>query len=248
MHLEDLAHWRQLAYRLFSAMLLYPDEERLKTITTAAAELHKQSDSMVRFTFFSQWQRLLTSLADFTDHHALGEKYVGLFMHSPERAPCLPYESVYVDPGGQAAGWIVALLEREYATAGLALSPSLKDLPDHVAVELEFMAFLCGQEADAWNREVVKEGVQALERQAVFLERHMTRWFPEWARQVATADGEGIYSVAAETARGFMSHDQDLIGSLLDKFRRMPKVAQAGVGSRVAVEKQRRSGSKRHAP
>ncbi|MFQ5996655.1 MAG: molecular chaperone [Dehalococcoidales bacterium] len=247
MHLEDLARWRQLVYRLFSSTLLYPDEGRLKTITAVTASLHKQSDSAVRFSFFPQWQRLLTSLADLPNHHTLEEKYVRVFMHSPEGAPCLPYESVYVDPGGQAAGWIVAMLEREYAAAGLAISPSLKDLPDHVAVELEFMASLCRQEADAWNRKVLKEGVQTLECQANFLDRHLSRWLPEWARQVTIADGEGIYSVVAETARAFISHDQDLIDSLLDQFQRMPEAAQARGDGRVALEKQPRSGGYRHA-
>ncbi len=171
-----------------------------------------------------------------------------MFMHSPERAPCLPYESVYLDPGGQAAGWIVALLEREYAVAGLALSPSLKDLPDHVAVELEFMAFLCGQEADAWNNGAVEDSVQFLEHQATFLDRHLSRWFPEWARQVTTADSKGIYSVVAETAWAFISHDQDLISSLLDKFRRMLETAQARATSSVTAEKQWSSGGYHHAP
>ncbi len=167
-------------------------------------------------------------------------------MHSAEGTPCLPYESVYVDPGRQAAGWIVALLEREYAAAGLALAPSLKDLPDHVAVELEFMAFLCAQEADAWNREAVREGIQALERQAAFLDKHLARWLPEWARQVARANGEGIYPVVTETVRAFTSHDQDLISTLSDRLVRMPEAVQAGAAGKVTVKKQR-SGSHHHA-
>jgi TorA maturation chaperone TorD len=207
-------------------MLLYPEGERLKTIAAAAAELHEQSPAMVEFMFFTQWQRFLTSLVDLPHQPALDGEYIQVFMHNALRTPCLPYESSYVDPGGQAAGWVAALLEQEYAASGLALSPSLKDLPDHVAVELEFMAFLCDQEADAWHRQDVKEGIQSLKRQAGFLDRHLSRWFPDWARQVAAADGEGIYSVVAETARIFISHDQDLVGTLLDNLERMPQGSQ----------------------
>ncbi len=65
----------------------------------------------------------------------------------------------------------------------------------------------------------MNQAVQALELQAAFLERHLNRWFPQWARQVATAGGEGIYSVVAETAQAFISHDQDLIKIHLEKFR-----------------------------
>ncbi len=109
------------------------------------------------------------------------------------------------------------------------------------------MAFLCGQEVDAWNSEAIEDSVLILERQAAFLDRHLTRWFPEWARQVATADGEGIYSVVSETARAFISHDRDLVGSLLDRFRRIPEATQPGVNCKVAAEKQPRSGRYRHA-
>ncbi len=136
MHVTCLANFRQLAYQLFSSMLLYPEEGRLKSVAAAGAALRQQSRKMARFAFFPKWRRLLTALAELPAGHALEEEYIGVFMHNPERAPCLPYESIYVEPGGEAAGWVVALLEREYAAAGLALSPSLKDLPDHVAVEL----------------------------------------------------------------------------------------------------------------
>jgi anaerobic sulfite reductase subunit A len=246
-HVKELAGLRQVVYRLLSSTLLYPDEQRLKAMGAAAAALYKQSDSAVMFAFFPRWERLLTSLADLPGHHVLEEEYVRVFMHSPEVAPCLPYESVYVDPGRQATGWVMTMLEREYAVAGLALSPSLKDLPDHAAVELEFMAFLCSQEADAWSREAAKDGAQTLERQAAFLDRHLARWFPQLARQVVAADGEGIYSVVAETARDFISHDQDLIATLLDKFRRMPEAVQAGADGTVSVGKQR-SGRYRNVP
>jgi TorA maturation chaperone TorD len=232
-----LAHWRQVAYRLFSSTLLYPNEERLNSIAAAAMELHKQSHAMEKFAFSPKWQRLLTSLTCLPGHQDLEEEYIRVFMHNSEGTPCLPYESVFMDIRGQAAGWIVALLEGEYAAAGLALSPSLKDLPDHVAVELEFMAFLCGQEADAWTREAVKEAVQAMERQAIFLDRHLTLWLPEWVALVAIADGEGIYSMVAETTQAFVSHDQDLIGTLSDKFRRMSKVAQTGMYSKSSRRK-----------
>jgi TorA maturation chaperone TorD len=208
-------------------MLLYPDEERLKRATTAATLLQEQNSILVRFAFFPQWQRLFTVLTALPDHRTLEEEYVQVFLHHPERAPCPPYESMYVNPGGQAAGWVIVSVEREYAAAGLTLSPFLKELPDHAAVELEFMSFLCSQEADAWSRKAVNKGIQALERQAAFLEQHLIRWFPVWAKGVAAIGGEGIYTVVAETARAFLSHDQDLINLLLERLRPIPEMSPA---------------------
>ena len=228
MHLEDLACLRQLAYRLFSSILLYPDKGRWKSIAAAAAELSKQTRLTARFAFYPQWRRLLTTLADLGGHSNLGEEYIRVFQHNPGGAACLPYESVYVEPGRQAAGWVMALLEREYATAGLALSPVMNEPPDHVAVELEFMAFLCGQETEAWKMKAAEDATRALKRQAVFLGRHLGLWFPALAERVATTDGKGVYSLVTGTARAFITHDQALIGTLLTRFQGVPDLAQAG--------------------
>lgn len=118
-------------------------------------------------------------------------------------------------------GWVATLVEREYAAAGLSLSPSLKDLPDHAAVELEFMAYLCAQEASAWERESLTEGIRALELQVSFLERHLVRWLPLWATGVEALAGEGIYSQVAATAGAFVGQDGDLLKVLLQRLRRL---------------------------
>ncbi len=226
-HLSDLVRLRQAAYRLFGAMLLSPNEERLRAVSTVAGELDRHSGAMASFPVYPQWKRLMRSLSalDGPRLGELGEEYVRLFMHHPERTPCLPYESVYVDPGGQAVGWVTTMVEREYAAAGLSLSPSLKDLPDHAAVELEFMAYLCAQEVSAWERESLTEGIRALELQASFLERHLARWLPQWATEVEALAGEGIYSQVAATAGAFVGQDGDLLKVLLQRLRRLSGAA-----------------------
>ena len=238
LHIEDLAGFRQTAYGLFSSMLIYPDEARLAISRAAAVELRKQAGGTLGFAFTGQWQRFLASLTEVTDHRALGEEYVRLFMHNPALDPCLPYESVYANPEGGAAPWIMTLLEQEYASAGLWLSPSTNDMPDHVAVELEFMAFLCGKEADAWNGEDIGEGLRYLELQSGFLNRHLVRWFPTWARKVIKGNDGGVYAIVAEAAQAFIVHDQDLVGVLLSRLREAPAVSGGSVGSEVLAGKQ----------
>jgi TorA maturation chaperone TorD len=97
------------------------------------------------------------------------------------------------------------------------LSPSLKELPDHAAVELEFMAFLCSREARTREEEALEEGLQVLEQQRAFLDQHLGRWFPAFARQVARAGGEGLYAVTAEAAHAFVHHDQDWVALILER-------------------------------
>ncbi len=83
-----------------------------------------------------------------------------------------------------ASGRTALQLDRNYAVTGFSISYSLIEVPDHVAVELEFMSFLCDQEASAWERKRLNNGVDALKRQVAFLEGYLNRWFPALARAV----------------------------------------------------------------
>lgn len=217
MDLADLARLRQAAYRLFSTMLLYPDEERLRTVAAVAGELRDQGDLLATFSFFSQWRELLDTLHGLSDLELtrVQEEYIQVFMVKPEGSPCLPYESAYLEPKG-ATGWIA--LEREYAAAGLSLSPSLGEPPDHVAVELEFLYFLCHQEALAWEERRLHDAVETLKWQASFLEQHLGRWFPAFARQVGGTDNSKIYTAVTVAAQTFISHDRDLLKALVERF------------------------------
>ena len=81
---------------------------------------------------------------------------------------------------------------------------------DHVTVELEFMAFLCGKEAATWDVDEREAGL-ILVREARFLEAHLARWLPAFADRLASAPDPGIYRALGEAAHSFVQHDRDLI-------------------------------------
>jgi TorA maturation chaperone TorD len=221
MQLEELARLRHGCYRLFAALLLYPDAERRANLVVAARALQLESDSLAAFAFFAPWQRLLTTLDGLTENEMgeMEDTYVRLFSSHAGGAVCQASESCHLDPRGQAAGWIAAQLEHEYAAAGLMLLPTAQELPDHAAVELEFMAFLCDQEAQAWDAAALAAGLQMLERQGAFLEQHLGRWFPTFARHLAVTEGAGLYAVIADAAHTFIYHDQELTTLLWQRMR-----------------------------
>lgn len=220
LHLADLARFRQAAYRLFSTMLLYPDEERLKTVAAVAGELREYADTLAAFSFFLEWRELLDTLRGLADlkPERVQEEYVHVFIANPDYTPCLPYESAYLGSRGATTGWTAVELERKYAAAGLSLSPTLKEAPDHAAVELEFMSLLCDQEACAWEGRRLADGIEALKRQVAFLEQHLSRWFPAFARGITRRDSSEIYAAATRTAEAFISHDRDLLQALVKRF------------------------------
>lgn len=218
MPLTHLARLREGTYRLFSQAFLYPDEERLTALGAAANELWKERAALPQFAFFGQWSEALRSLLDLGQRGLSGIQtaYVSMFAANSAGIPCLPYESVYREPAGQPTGWLLAQVESEYTAAGFALSPAIGELPDHVAVEMEFMALLCGREARAWEERIPTQGIRTVRRQKNFLDSHLSVWFPKFARLVAATDSGGAFAVVGEGAQAFIGHDRDLLGALLE--------------------------------
>ncbi len=205
----ELARARQVIYQLFGSLFLYPNAERLVNMRTAAQELQKEDDLWSVFPFRESWLRLLDHLAALPagENVSVEEEYVQLFSVNPK---AIPNESVYVDPEGTARGLIVAYLEQEYTAAGLAVSPDAVEPPDHIAVELEFMAFLCDQEVQALETEDAEATAQARRQQGKFLDKHLKKWFPGFARNAKAAKPVYLYGAVIEAAFTFLRHELDL--------------------------------------
>jgi DMSO reductase family type II enzyme chaperone len=128
---------------------------------------------------------------------SLKGEYTRLFI-GPGHLPAPPYESVHRQDvpeleRGLVMGRSTVDARRQYAEAGLQLSPDFTDLPDHIAVELEFMYFLCTKEAEAWQ---VQDGEAALQRRAAehaFLSQHLSKWVPVFCQAVTQATQEEFY-------------------------------------------------------
>ena len=220
MSLARLARLREATYRILSQSFLFPGEEHLRGLAAAARDLRASGGPLIRFAFFEQWSRLLGLLeeCDRAGGQRFQEQYISLFAASSEGVPCPPYESAYRDPARRAAGWLLAEVEREYAAAGLALAPGSGELPDLVSVEMEFVAVLCGREAQAWEREDRRQAVDLLGRQQSFLDSHLARWLPDFGERVRAADSDGMYAALCEGAQVFIGYDVDLLGVLLETF------------------------------
>lgn len=207
----ETARLRQVAYRFFGELLLYPEEPRWTMLIEVARELWAHSELLATFSFFASCQRLLAWLTTTERRPSLAwlqPQFVRLFQVSLDSPVCHPYESFYLDPERRSIGWIAIGLAKEYATEGLALSPTFRDMPDHIAVEMEFMAFLCGREAEAWELGEEQERSRILERERAFLEAHLGRWLPVFARWVIAADPGGFYAAVAEAADAFVTAER----------------------------------------
>ena len=110
-------------------------------------------------------------------------------------APLLPATS---------AVWHQGLLDAEHLRV---IQKFFRDLPDHVATELGFMAHLASQEAEAQPR----DALAWLDRERAFLRDHLVVWLPRFCQRVREASRHPFYSALAELTVTFVNLDMEWI-------------------------------------
>jgi DMSO reductase family type II enzyme chaperone len=116
--------------------------------------------------------------------------------------PCPLYESAYREDTSSRD--ITEELLRFYEHFDVQLSDKEKDYPDHLVVELEFMAFLAKKEGDALKRE--NDPAPYRFAQADFLERHLEKWVSRLDERIQKTIKEPFYQGASSFLGEFLSN------------------------------------------
>jgi len=168
--------------RLLAACYYEPapefSEERLFDSLIEAAE-HIDADLAAR-------ARDLKSAFESAAPQDLLVDYAHLFL-GPVGTLAVPYESAWLAKGGESVVDVMQSLDDLYADGGFEVDPEFRDLPDHLAVELEFLYTLLFRRAAA----VRDDGDAALKELDSLTERlivgHLDRWLPDF--QTAVLEG-----------------------------------------------------------
>lgn len=165
---------RILLYRLLSRVFAYPDLERLAEIAELSQGLPEAAPLLAG---------LKTPLTE------LQAEYTGLFINGYPELPCPPYESAYREGGllGEAAAEVAQFYERWGLEASV-------ELPDHLALELEFLYFLNARAGEAEDPE---EATRAHADCRRFLKEHLFQWAPEFAKDLQERAQLRLYREAA---------------------------------------------------
>lgn len=143
---------------------------------------------------------------------ALAPEYHRLFV-GPGHLPAPPYESVYRE-GGTLMGETTLDVQRTYLEAGYTLDPSCRELPDHVAAELTFMALLCKEEAQAWAAGNTTAALSWIGRQETFLRDHLFRWLPAFCDRLMVSTESQFYRSLAVALREFLALEAERLAAL----------------------------------
>lgn len=129
----------------------------------------------------------LRDAAQTGDPESMLDEYERLFV-GPGAAPCLPYESLWsasarTREAGSVMGPAALAVSDLYRIIGLTLRDDAHELPDHVMIEWEALAYALEHGAD--------------EAAAELLETHLARWMGPFCEQVAAASELPYYRTLA---------------------------------------------------
>jgi TorA maturation chaperone TorD len=146
---------------------------------------------------------------------ALNAEYEGTFGLLVS-SNCPPYEMEYVNSKFTfQRSNTLADISGFYQAFGVTGSEAHPERPDHIVLELEFMATLIGLErgaakldsAHAADREEVCH-----EAQIRFLKDHLGWWVPAFGMLLVKQNGRGYYAAAGEFLTAFIAGEQALLG------------------------------------
>lgn len=125
-----------------------------------------------------------------------------------------PYESVYRSQGAGGRGCLcgpeAAAVERFYLREGLTPNAGFTEFPDHVGVEMEFMAVLCRKAVEAMNTSDRAAVQEYHHQQYCFFREHVGAWVRLLAERLASEAQTSLYRFLGNFLNLFLELEENL--------------------------------------
>lgn len=132
--------------------------------------------------------------------------YTKLFL-GPFEAIAYPYSSMYYGDKGLMTG-VTSWVGNFYRFAGLQFDFGIRDLPDHIVVELEFMYHLAFKEWEACSEQRKDEAAKYADLQKEFVLCHLSVWGAKMSDAIIESEKNEFYSALARLLKAFLLHEK----------------------------------------
>lgn len=212
---------------LGSAFLSPPTAAAIKALTdeeflTGVAELLGEA----MLTEFREYAKASGRIA--TMQQEARQEFMRLFK-VPGVQYLTPYESVFRDTREVAGQQIKGLLmgqsaadvQQWYKLAAVEISGDYKDLPDHIGLELNFLAHICGKEQEFAAAGDESRLTRAWEMERDFLAAHVVSWAPALRDRIQQRTQHAYFRTVADILVAFAESDlaalEDVVGPAIGK-------------------------------
>ena len=135
-------------------------------------------------------------------------EYTRLFI-GPFKTVAPPYSSVYLSKDGTVFGDETQQVLDFYHQSGVEFDFSINELPDHIAVELEFMHYLSSHEINEIESGNIEKAEVLFNSYKIFLNKHMKRWAPMFCDRIISGANNDYYRTLAICFKSFVESQAD---------------------------------------
>lgn len=205
---ERITATREDAYRLLAACYYSPaaallEEDCSATLATLLEGLAPEA---------AQYAASAAVAAGHCTLEALAVEHARLFV-GPFQLVAPPYGSIYLDDAKTVMGDSTAKVAAFYHACGLHLADDFHELPDHFAVELEFMSYLAFKEREAETAGDKTEVLRFISLQREFLDRFLLPWLEPFTSAVVIDAEAPFYQAIARCTAAFINADHAALTS-----------------------------------
>ncbi len=194
--------FRADSYRFLSACFCFPQKELFsqedifKSLTHALGGVCPEA-----VAFSSEMEKAFSEAKE----EELKVEYARLFV-GPYELKAPPYGSIYLDGERKVMGNSTMEVIKLYEEAGLVMDKDFKELPDHIAVELEFMYYLIYKEVEALEKLEKDKALALEETRNHFFNRFLSPWIPPFCEKIKEATDNQFYIELADCLSTFITN------------------------------------------
>ncbi len=147
----------------------------------------------------------------------LAADYARLFL-SISKVPPHPSESTYRE--GTTMQHSRDEVLKTYWSFGVDKKKEFTEPEDHIAVELNFLMYLCEKAIEALKDGDAREARRYIQGQKDFLEKHLVRWVPRLVTDIVNTAKTPFYKAIAVLTKEYIEMDLSATRDLLEQLRR----------------------------
>lgn len=203
-HTEQLHQARHAFYKMLSLAYLYPGDIDWNTFIRESPGILAQAADVLSLDITTE-TAILSDMSSSLDFKQICCEHTMLFINNPNTKPIAPYESVYLED--TIMGKCARQVREQYEQHGLAVDRQHSYLlPDHIALELDFMACLI--------EKGMTSGSSSLSEQSRFFSDHPGQWMHQFLKNVRGGDARSYFTTLATVADAFLQYEKQLFSSL----------------------------------
>ena len=203
----DVLSIREYLYTTFRMAFIEPLNEKTTPLFLDEKTREGLSAFIDQEQFSEAWSQLaeLESLsAELKDelYHEFMKAFIG-----PNILLAPPWESVYLSGNRSLFQESTLAVRREYSSFGLVFTDKGKEPDDHIALELEFMVYLCRLAREGYESTDFKGAARAIDAQQGFLDRHLLQWVDLFREALEKQESTKWYGLIARLLSLYLHAD-----------------------------------------